>query len=56
LADAKAREKAALEEYKKVDAESGEKKLEIAAERKVKEDEMRKAEQLKQAMMPQPIN
>jgi len=56
LAEARAKEKAALEEYKRVDAETGEKKAQIAAERKEKEELMKQQEQLKQASMPQPVN
>lgn len=44
LAEARAREAAALEEYKKVDAETSEKKAQIAAERKQKEEQMKQME------------
>ena len=48
LAEAQARAKQAEQDYKKVNEETQEQKLQIAAERKKKEEEMKAAEALKQ--------
>jgi len=44
LAEAKAREKQAAEDFKKAHEETAEKKAQIAAERKAKEEEMKQKE------------
>ena len=49
LAEAQAKSKQAEAEYKKVNQETEAQKLEIAAERKIKEEEMKKQEALKKA-------
>lgn len=49
LADAKARSLQAEQDYKKVNEETAEQKLQIAAERKKKEEEMKVSEALKSA-------
>lgn len=55
LAEAKQRSEQAAADYKKVNEETQEQKLKIAAERKQKEEEMKKAEAIKQAQQPQPV-